>query len=129
MTPAHAVVAVKGLERGKNRLAEALTEKERHLLITTMLSDVIGALRATRGIASINVLSSDSAVLPKDVEPIVDPGEGLNAAVAHAASVLSNDPSLRTKISCGRLQLRAWCSALACRYKRPRIWRAAIWIR
>jgi 2-phospho-L-lactate guanylyltransferase len=91
MTPVHAVVAVKGLERGKNRLAEVLTEKERHLLITTMLGDVLDALRAARGIASINVLSSDNGVLPKDVEQIVDPGEGLNAAVAHAAGVLSNE--------------------------------------
>lgn len=92
MTSVHAVVPVKGLERGKYRLAGALTEAERHLLIETMLGDVLDALRATPGIASINVLSSEAAVLlPKDVEQIVDPGEGLNAAVMHAARVLSNE--------------------------------------
>ena len=91
MTGVHAVVAVKGFERGKYRLAGVLTEAERHLLIKTMLDDVLDALRAAPGIASINVLSSDVGVLPKDVEPIVDPGVDLNAAVAHAARVLSND--------------------------------------
>src|SRR5688500_13656268 len=91
MTGVHAVVAVKGFERGKYRLAGALTEAERHLLIKTMLDDVLEALRAAPGIASINVLSSDVGVLPKDVEQIVDAGVGLNAAVAHAARVLSNE--------------------------------------
>jgi 2-phospho-L-lactate guanylyltransferase len=87
----HALVAVKGFERGKYRLAGVLTEAERHLLIQIMLDDVLDALRATPGIASINVLSSDVTVLPNDVERIVDPGTGLNAAIAHAARVLSND--------------------------------------
>lgn len=87
----HALVAVKGFERGKYRLAGVLTEAERRLLIQTMLDDVLDALRATPGIASINVLSSDVTVLPNDVERIVDPGAGLNAAIAHAARVLSND--------------------------------------
>jgi 2-phospho-L-lactate/phosphoenolpyruvate guanylyltransferase len=87
----HALVAVKGFERGKYRLAGVLTEAERHLLIQTMLDDVLDALRATPGIASINVLSSDVTVLPNDVERIVDPGTGLNAAIAQAARVLSND--------------------------------------
>ena len=91
MTVVHAVVAVKGLERGKHRLAGVLTEAERHLLIKTMLNDVLDALRAAPGIASINVLSSDLGVLSNDVEQIVDPGAGLNAAIAHAARVLSND--------------------------------------
>jgi 2-phospho-L-lactate guanylyltransferase len=91
MRGVHAVVAVKGFERGKYRLAGALTEAERHLLIKTMLDDVLEALRAAPGIASINVLSSDVGVLPKDVEQIVDAGVGLNAAVAHAARVLSNE--------------------------------------
>ena len=91
MTAVHAVVAVKGLQRGKYRLAGALTEAERHLLIKTMLSNVLDALRATPGVASINVLSGDAAALPADVELIVDPGEGLNAAVTHAARVLANE--------------------------------------
>jgi 2-phospho-L-lactate/phosphoenolpyruvate guanylyltransferase len=87
----HAVVAVKGFERGKYRLAGVLTEAQRHLLIKTMLDDVLDALRATPGIASINVLSSDVTVLPNDVERIVDPGTGLNVAIAQAARVLAND--------------------------------------
>lgn len=91
MTVVHAIVAVKGFERGKYRLAGVLTEAERHLLIKTMLNDVLDALRAAPGIASINVLSSDITVLPKDVEQIVDPGTGLNAAVSHAARVVSNE--------------------------------------
>lgn len=91
MTAVHAVVAVKGLERGKHRLAGVLTESERHLLIKTMLNGVLDALRATPGIASINVLSSDTTVLPKDVEQIFDPGEGLSAAVAYAACVLADE--------------------------------------
>jgi 2-phospho-L-lactate guanylyltransferase len=91
MTAVHAVVAVKGLERGKYRLSGVLTEAQRHLLIQTMLNDVLNALRGARGIASINVLSSDTIVLPRDVEKIVDPGVGLNAAVAYAARVLSDE--------------------------------------
>lgn len=87
----HAVVAVKGFERGKYRLAGVLTEAERHLLIQTMLDGVLDALRAVPSIASINVLSSDVTLLSNDVEQIVDPGTGLNAAVAHAARVLSSD--------------------------------------
>jgi 2-phospho-L-lactate guanylyltransferase len=90
-TVVHAVVAVKGFERGKYRLAGVLTEAERHLLIQTMLNDVLDALRGAPGIASINVLSRDVVVLPKDVEQIVDFGAGLNAAVSHAARVLSNE--------------------------------------
>lgn len=91
MTAVHAVVAVKGLQRGKFRLAGILTEAQRQLLITTMLNNVLDALRAAPGITSINVLSGDVGVLPKDVEQIVDPGTGLNAAIAHAARILSND--------------------------------------
>lgn len=91
MTVVHAVVAVKGFERGKYRLAGVLTEAQRHLLIQTMLNDVLDALRAAQGIASINVLTTDVIALPKDVEQIVDPRTGLNAAVAHAARVLSNE--------------------------------------
>jgi 2-phospho-L-lactate guanylyltransferase len=91
MRAVHAVVAVKGFERGKYRLAGVLTEAQRHLLIKTMLNDVLDALRAAPGIASINVLSSDVAILPNDVEQIVDPGPDLNAAIAHAARVLSSD--------------------------------------
>jgi 2-phospho-L-lactate guanylyltransferase len=91
MTIVHAVVAVKGFERGKYRLAGVLTEAQRHLLIQTMLNDVLAALRAAPGIASINVLCSDIALLPKDIEQIVDPGTGLNAAVSHAARVLANE--------------------------------------
>lgn len=91
MTAVHAVVAVAGFERDKHRLARVLTETARHLLIKTMLNDVLAALRATPGIASINVLSSDIRLLQKDVEQIVDPGTGLNAAVANAARTLANE--------------------------------------
>jgi 2-phospho-L-lactate/phosphoenolpyruvate guanylyltransferase len=91
MIAVHAVVAVKGFERGKYRLAGVLTEAQRHLLIETMLNNVLNALRAASGIASINVLSNDVSVLPKDVRQIVDPGAGLNSAVAHAAHVLSSE--------------------------------------
>lgn len=91
MTAVHAVVAVKGLDRGKNRLSGVLTEAQRHLLIRTMLNDVIGALRGARGVASINVLSSQSIALPGDIERIADPGAGLNAGLAYAARVLSDE--------------------------------------
>ena len=91
MTAVHAVVAVQGFERGKYRLAGVLTEAQRHLLVSTMFNGVLEALRETPGIASINVLSSEPIVLPKDVEQIVDPGTGLDAAIANAARVLSNE--------------------------------------
>lgn len=90
MTGVHAVVAVKGFERGKYRLAGALNPSQRHLLIATMLDDVLNALRATRGIASISVLTGDSAVLPPGMRHICDPGMGLNVGVACAATVLSD---------------------------------------
>jgi 2-phospho-L-lactate/phosphoenolpyruvate guanylyltransferase len=86
----HVVVAVKGLERGKHRLAGVLTQAERQQLITTMLHDVLDAVRATAGIANVSVLSKDRSLLPEGVEHLDDPGLGLNPAIARAAHLLAS---------------------------------------
>jgi 2-phospho-L-lactate/phosphoenolpyruvate guanylyltransferase len=94
MTAVHAVVAVKGSARGKHRLAGTLTEAQRQGLIEAMLIDVLDALRGCHrggeGIASINVLTQDAALLPAGVGHIPDQGLGLNAAIAHAAAMLAS---------------------------------------
>lgn len=89
MSDVHVVIAVKGLERGKDRLAHVLTVAERHRLIMTMLDDVLETLGATAGLGSISVLTRDRALLPAGVHHIDDQGFGLNAAVAHAARSLA----------------------------------------
>ncbi len=55
-----AVVPVKKFSLAKQRLSPMLSEQERSKLVRTMLADVLGALRATRGLSGIVVVTSDA---------------------------------------------------------------------
>jgi 2-phospho-L-lactate guanylyltransferase len=94
-----ALVPAKALDRAKGRLAALLTEDERRQLALAMLEDVIKALQAVPEIDSVAVISPDAEVLdaaralaPDAIEepPSV---RGLNQALAHGLSVMSNRPS------------------------------------
>jgi 2-phospho-L-lactate guanylyltransferase len=85
----HVVVAVKGLERGKHRLAGVLAPEDRQRLIVTMLDDVLSALRAVIESRHISVLTRDVSLVPEGVGHIDDRGFGLNAAISHAAHVVT----------------------------------------
>lgn len=88
MSAVHAVIAVKGLQRGKHRLAGVLTDADRRRLIIAMLEDVLQAVRGSN-IGPVHVLTQDLSLLPDDVHHLDDPGLGLNAAIAHAADWLT----------------------------------------
>lgn len=84
-----ALVPVKSLERAKGRLAPVLGPAERRLLTLAMLDDVLAALAATRGIASIALVSSDATVLERararGLLAIYDRAGDLNGALDQAA--------------------------------------------
>jgi len=81
-----AIVPVHELSSGKTRLAGALKKKDRASLSLTMLSDVLDALRETKGIRHIVIVTRDINAARLGVEKgarIVWEGgsHGLNAAV------------------------------------------------
>ncbi len=88
-----AVVPVKQLARAKQRLSGLLGPEQRRLLCDAMLDDVLAALTAARGLAGILVVSSDPAArvlaMRHGARLLDDPGRGLNAAVAYAATTLA----------------------------------------
>lgn len=81
-----AVVPVKKFSLAKQRLSPMLSEDERSKLVRTMLADVLGALRATRGLSGIVVVTSDgqaakmAALFDAQVIP-EDNATNLNGAV------------------------------------------------
>jgi 2-phospho-L-lactate guanylyltransferase len=80
-----AIVPVKHLAAGKSRLAKALGRDGAEQLALAMLEDVLAALRATRGLDAIGVVTPDPAV----------------AAVAERAgarALLGDDPGLNESI-------------------------------
>jgi 2-phospho-L-lactate guanylyltransferase len=90
-----ALVPAKSLDHAKERLAELLTEHERRSLSLVMLSDVLRALGAARGIDRAFVVSPDQDIL-RDAErlgadPIAQPASlsGINEALKHALRVIS----------------------------------------
>jgi 2-phospho-L-lactate guanylyltransferase len=79
-----ALVPLKGGDAGKQRLAEVLSPTERGALVLAMLDHVLDALQAAQGLDRIALVApADHPVLP-GMELIVDPGLGLNGALAHA---------------------------------------------
>src|SRR6185436_7597043 len=66
MPPRHptlwAVVPVKEIARSKQRLSGALFQDERERLVRAMLRDVLGALRASSGLADVLVITRDAEV-------------------------------------------------------------------
>ncbi len=89
-----AVVPVKELTRAKRRLADALDPAGRRALSLAMLGDVLDALAATAALDGVALVSRDAAALGlaerRGLRVIEETGEGLNAAVAQAARVLSD---------------------------------------
>jgi len=59
----HAIVPVKVLAKSKTRLSRVLQPKERTALTLAMLFDVLAALRGSRMIGSITIVSADRNVL------------------------------------------------------------------
>jgi len=62
MRPVACLVPVRGLARGKHRLAPLLTEAERAALVAAMLHDVLDALHRCAPVALLAVVSDDPAV-------------------------------------------------------------------
>lgn len=84
----HAVIPLKDPAQGKARLATVLGAQERVGLIEAMLRRVVGALAATRRIASIGVLTGRRACVPQGCDFIDDGRLELNAAIARAVAVI-----------------------------------------
>jgi 2-phospho-L-lactate/phosphoenolpyruvate guanylyltransferase len=82
-----AVVAVKAAAEGKQRIAPVLDRSGRERLIKAMLSVVLGAIRGSRPLAAMYVLTPDSTLVPPDMVWIPDTGGGLNAELKRAAAI------------------------------------------
>lgn len=83
-----ALVALKAPAAAKGRLAETLNAAERSRLVALMFDKVLHALRAAQSIAGIAVVTADP-LQAEGVTVIVDPGRGLNEALAHGARELA----------------------------------------
>jgi 2-phospho-L-lactate guanylyltransferase len=86
-------VPVKEIARSKQRLSGALFQDERERLVRAMLRDVLSALRASRGLADVLVITRDAevGVLAKECGAHVLAERGaddLNAALRQAAAHL-----------------------------------------
>lgn len=79
-----ALVPIKRRDECKSRLT-GLTGPARERLVAWMLESVLAALRSSRCIGRIAVVSPCHDGLPGDVLALDDPGEGLNAALRSAA--------------------------------------------
>ncbi len=85
-----AIVPVRGLPAGKQRLAALLSVEQRNQLVRAMLDDVVETLRATSCIDVVTILSRDAAAAREaerlGVEFLRQPDEveGLNAGLAFA---------------------------------------------
>jgi len=82
----HVVVPVKALTKSKTRLSSILSPKERAALTIAMLADVLSAVKKSRMIDSITVVSPDRNVLRFGQQLGVDslrekPARGLNSAI------------------------------------------------
>ncbi len=87
--PVAALVPVRGLAEGKQRLAAVLSAAERRDLVQAMLEDVLQALSRSARVAVLVVVSGDAAVAAvaegAGALPLPDvPGGGLNPSL-HAA--------------------------------------------
>jgi 2-phospho-L-lactate guanylyltransferase len=90
-----AVVPVKQLDRSKGRLAPLLSRQERHVLARVMLMDVLQALRQSRGLAGVTVVTRDAEVAAMaaacEARIMTDQGsDGMTSAIVLAARHLQN---------------------------------------
>jgi 2-phospho-L-lactate/phosphoenolpyruvate guanylyltransferase len=86
-----AVIPVKPLAQGKQRIAAVLDIEARQRLIQAMLDGVVNALQGSAGIAQIRILTSDAALVRVGSHHLVDRGDGLNASLASAAHTLCQE--------------------------------------
>src|SRR5260370_27009199 len=89
-----AVVAVKELDRAKERLAPVLQPERRRALMLAMLEDVLTALAATPGLGGLAVVTVDAAarrLAARYSARIIETGarDGHSGAVAAAAKLLA----------------------------------------
>ncbi len=99
----HAIVPVKPFARAKTRLAQVLSPDARRVLASAMLLDVIGALRAARGVRRIWVVSLDREILAVagrlGAEPLAEKFDmGLNPALRLATRNAARDGAGRVLI-------------------------------
>jgi len=83
-----ALVPVKAHGAGKQRLATALGDAERGLLVQVMLQQVLAALTGA-GLTDVLVLSPVRPALPAGIGHLSDAGDGLNAGLARALTELT----------------------------------------
>jgi len=88
-----ALVAVKARSERKARLAGRLSPAERDRLAETMLQDVLAALRGSRSVDGIAVVTAEPDRVGPPVLVLPDPGTGLNDALSSAASRLHDHGS------------------------------------
>lgn len=90
----HALLPIKDLSGVKTRLGDILDINERRLLVQAMAEDVVAALKATKGLAEIHVVTHDERVAAwaksLDLSLIDDTqASGLSEAIALAARKMS----------------------------------------
>ncbi|MGA7539747.1 MAG: 7,8-didemethyl-8-hydroxy-5-deazariboflavin synthase CofG, partial [Steroidobacteraceae bacterium] len=78
------LTALKPRGQGKSRLAPGLAPEERGVLVQSMLTHVLGALRATPEVDRVAVVGRDLEDLPPEIVRLEDSGGGLNEALTHA---------------------------------------------
>jgi 2-phospho-L-lactate guanylyltransferase len=83
-----ALVAVKTRVDCKSRLAGRLAAETRLSLVRVMLERALAALRDSRTVSHIAVVTPERDAIPPDVYVLPDPGGGLNAALDAARDVL-----------------------------------------
>ncbi len=83
-----ALVAIKARADCKTRLAGKLAADARLMLARLMLERALAALRASRAIEHIAVVTPERDMIPEGVLVLADPGGGLNAALDAARQIL-----------------------------------------
>ncbi len=83
-----ALIPFKDLASAKSRLAQVLTEPERRKLARQMLEHVVDALKSTKGIGSITVLSPTEPEDLTGIQWLRDDGGGLNPEIQNAMRTL-----------------------------------------
>lgn len=83
-----ALIAIKNLSCGKERLAGVLSPVGRECLIRTMLDKVLYSLNASRSVQNIAIVTPGQLPVAANISQLPDIGGGLNASVAHAVRTL-----------------------------------------
>jgi 2-phospho-L-lactate/phosphoenolpyruvate guanylyltransferase len=82
------VIPVKTASQCKQRLAAVLEARVRRRLVEVMLDRVVSAVRGVDAITGLYIVTNDQSLVPAGAQQIVDPGAGLNVALATAAAQL-----------------------------------------